>query len=115
MTIKQLKTVDVHAKEWFDRANGNSYFSARIILNYGMKNQINLALPFQYGYGNHPGFMARDAIFELLKIDDVSQGGPLSLWCRDNKVIYRYAKDENCTKKAVKEWTKLFCITVFIL
>ena len=37
--LKDLKTIDIEAKEWRDKVNGNSYFSSDITLNYGMDNQ----------------------------------------------------------------------------
>ena len=48
----KIKTIDVQAKEWFDKVNGNSYFSANISINFGMPSQKNLFIPFQYGYGS---------------------------------------------------------------
>lgn len=48
----KIKTIDVNAKEWFDKVNGNSYFSAIITLNYGMKSDATIKLRFQYGYGS---------------------------------------------------------------
>ena len=52
MQLKQLKTIDIEAKEWRDRIYGNSYFSSDVTLNYGMDNQETIKLPFQYGYGD---------------------------------------------------------------
>ena len=43
---KQNKMITIQTKEWFDRVNGNTYFSAEVFL--GM-DKI-LTLPFQYGY-----------------------------------------------------------------
>jgi hypothetical protein len=50
--LKNLKTIDIEAKEWRDKVNGNSYFSSDITLNYGMNDQEIIKLPFQYGYGD---------------------------------------------------------------
>jgi exosome complex RNA-binding protein Rrp4 len=36
---------------WFDRRNGNSYFSARV---YDMSMKLLFVSPFQYRYGPHP-------------------------------------------------------------
>lgn len=44
---KQIsRSVFVEAREWFDKVNGNSYFSARISID----GKVVHALPFQYGY-----------------------------------------------------------------
>ena len=50
--LKDLKTIDIEAKEWRDKVNGNSYFSSDVILNYGMNNKETIKVPFQYGYGD---------------------------------------------------------------
>lgn len=50
--MKKIHTIDLQAKEWFDKVNGNSYFSAQITLNFGLKNQETIKIPFQYGYGS---------------------------------------------------------------
>jgi hypothetical protein len=37
------------AKEWFDKVNGNSYWSARV---EDIENDITYVFPWQYGYGD---------------------------------------------------------------
>jgi len=59
----KVKTITIQAKEWFDKINANSYFSAIITLNFGLKNQKQFKLPFQYGYGES----YKDKALELLK------------------------------------------------
>ena len=97
----KIKTIDVTAKEWFDKINGNSYFSANICINYGQPNQVNLSLPFQYGYGEHYLDMAAKELQEkgFIKLSNPMQ----ALWsyCNDNKIILRYQKHKNCLKKDV--------------
>ena len=46
-------------KTWFDRINGNSYFSARIT---DLNDKVISVLPFQYGYGSHPEHVALKAV-----------------------------------------------------
>lgn len=41
-----IRSVFVEARQWFDKVNGNSYFSARIHIN----GEVAIVLPFQYGY-----------------------------------------------------------------
>ncbi len=43
---KQNKMITIQTKEWFDKVNGNTYFSAEVFLSM---DKI-LSLPFQYGY-----------------------------------------------------------------
>ena|ERR1039458_3596242 len=53
MTNQTVKTparsLNIEAREWYDRQNGNSYFSARIWVD----GEIVHTLPFQYGYGDY--------------------------------------------------------------
>ena len=63
MKASKIKTIDITAKEWFDKINGNSYFSAEVIINYNLKNTITINLPFQYGYGDH----YKDVTFQEIK------------------------------------------------
>ena len=101
----KIKTIDVNAKGWFDKVNGNSYFSAVITLNYGMKTAKTITLPFQYGYGDHYLDMANQALDEakLIKNPRLDYGGRLSLWhyCSDHNIILRYSKQTGCKKREV--------------
>lgn len=47
----KVKTIDIQAKEWFDKVNGNSYFAGLVTVNYGMEDAKEFIMPFQYGYG----------------------------------------------------------------
>jgi len=99
----KIKTIDIQAKEWFDKVNGNSYFSANITLNYGMKNQKSYSLPFQYGYGEHYIDMSNQYLIEnkIIPGKRHDNGSFPALWqyCRDNKIILRTSKKENCLKR----------------
>jgi hypothetical protein len=97
----KVKTIDVNAKEWFDKINGNSYFSGSIVVNYGMKTEKEFIMPFQYGYGDQ--FM-QEAKARLHEHNVISGRDSQALWsyCRDNNIILRANKRENCLKKEVK-------------
>ena len=89
-----MKTLDINAKEWLDKVNGNSYFSAEIVVNYGMANAQKFNLPFQYGYGDHYKHMA---ISELFKQNIISTD---KLWeLQDTGVIIRANIQRNCKKR----------------
>jgi hypothetical protein len=93
MRTKEIKTIDVQAKEWFDKINGNSYFSANVTINYGLKNAISFYMPMQYGYGDHVNHVAFKEIKERLKCfkkDDTM----LSYWrvYDSYKIIARHTK-----------------------
>jgi hypothetical protein len=55
------RSLFIEAREWFDRVNGNSYFSARIWVDGG---QVAI-LPFQYGYGDQYLYEAQKKLLEL--------------------------------------------------
>lgn len=100
----KIKTIDIQAKEWFDKVNGNSYFSANVTLNFGLPTQKNIFLPFQYGYGSHYQDMAFKAIESEKLIKGVihhNNGSSEGLWqfCERNKIILRTSKRENCLKR----------------
>ena len=92
----KIKTIDLNAKEWFDKINGNSYFSCVITLNYGLKDFVIIEIPFQYGYGSQYEHESFTAIKEELKLNtDIK-----TLWryCDENNIILRSNK-ENCLKR----------------
>lgn len=45
--MEKVESVFIEARSWFDKANGNSYYSARVWVNGRVVGQ----LPFSYGYG----------------------------------------------------------------
>lgn len=92
--MKQIKTIDINAKEWFDKVNGNSYFSAEIITNYGTDNAKKYVLPFQYGYGNHYEYMA----IQELKNQGLTDKKYLHELKSDG-IIVRANMQRNCKKR----------------
>ena len=50
MKLSELKTIDIEALGYRDTINGNSYFSSNVILNHGLKNSMQIKIPYQYGY-----------------------------------------------------------------
>jgi len=100
----KIKTLDITVKEWFDKVNGNSYFSAQATINYGMKNAVTLYFPYEYGYGNHGENQVWNTIKKSFKINDI-RPFPFS-YCEENKIIYRYNKIENCKKAEIIAYGK---------
>ncbi len=100
---KTIKTIDINAKEWFDKVNGNSYFSAVITLNYGMPDEENISLPFQYGYGDHYIDMANEYLQQnnIIPKERYENGlwYPIRQYCRENDIILRTNKKDNCLKR----------------
>ena len=99
----KVKTIDVIAKEWFDKANGNSYFSASVCVNFRMETQKDYSLPFQYGYGDHYIDMANQYLIKkgIVTSERWTNGAYLPLWayCQENNIILRTTKYENCKKR----------------
>ena len=98
MKARDIRTVDVQAKEWFDKVNGNSYFSAEVTINYGKKNEQSFYIPMQYGYGDYYRTAAFEKIKEQLgcfkRVND-------SYWRAYEKynIIARHSIKENCLKR----------------
>ena len=106
MKLSQLKTIDINAKEWRDKINGNSYFSSDVTLNYGMQNEETIKLPFQYGYSDHYVYQSLREIQKLF---------PKSKWFKENllgkyqiqkeyKIIIRNNIKTNCLKRELNKW-----------
>ena len=100
-TNNQIKTIDIQAKEWFDKINGNSYFAALVTVNFGMSDEKTIKVPFQYGYGDH----YRTRSIEQLQTDGILPNLPtyeFREWFKNNNIIVRYSKKENCKKSELK-------------
>lgn len=89
----QIQTIDIEAKEWFDKINGNSYYSARVVINYGTESERTLFLPFGYGYGDQ-------YVWEGKKVIE-KEYGPIG-----DDVIIRRSKQTKCLKRDVVAWGK---------
>lgn len=97
----QIKTLDVIAKEWFDRVNGNSYFSARITVNFGTKQEKTYYLGYQYGYGEHYRYEAFQHLQEIGVLDDVEEREQCYSYYLRKGIIARHTKHEKCLKRDV--------------
>lgn len=95
-----IKTIDITAKEWFDKVNGNSYFSAHVVINWQLPGQTMFKIPFRYGYGDHYKTIA---LLELIERKLISVDDRTALWryCDDNKIVLRCDKHEKCLKRDV--------------
>jgi hypothetical protein len=97
-----MKTIEIQAKQWRDKVNGNSYFSAKMYVDFGLESEQTFVLPFQYGYGEQ----YRHASLELLKQQGKLQDGTWQeLQAKGIKLLARIEKD--CKKLDVKAFGKL--------
>lgn len=100
-----LHTIDISAKEWFDKANGNSYHSVQITTNFGKPDEQTFYAPFQYGYGE--AYM-QTATKVLQQHKLIPNNGHLVLWryCEANNIILRNNITRGCKKRDVVAWGK---------
>lgn len=95
----KTKTIDIQAKEYFDKVNGNSYFSALVTVNLMMKGEKSFKLPFQYGYDRASEQAAKDLLLKEGLINTVS-----NMELREQGIVIRANKKENCTQREVKNY-----------
>jgi len=93
-----INTIDINAKEWFDRINGNSYFAGSIVLNFGQENQIQFTMPFEYGYGD---FYIQKAMQTLNDAGLIETKYTSEL--RDLGIILRTNMQRNCKKRELMQ------------
>ena len=82
--MKNIKTITVIGKRWFDRINGNTYHSVKVYTD----NKLLDSIDFTYGYGDH---YIQSATKLLIKhnIISVIQGMdyiPLWKFCNENDI-----------------------------
>jgi hypothetical protein len=96
----QLKTLDINAREWFDRVNGNSYFSAQIVIDFGLDTEKRVFIPFSYGYGD---FYLWEALNTLKKENILSESVSALYQLQDAGVIIRYNKQKTLKRELKQE------------
>lgn len=94
---QEIKTIDVNCKEWRDKTYGNTYYSARVTINYGMPNERGYCIPFQYGYSGASSEVAK----KLFPESYVS----LRMECERRGIILR-ENTVQAKKKETEEWGK---------
>jgi len=99
--MKTIKTIDINAKEWFNKANGNSYFSATVTLNFAMDDEKSINIPIQYSYGDSFVYEAKKVLTEHNYISPVHTESPWQ-YCKKNNIILRTYKQKNCLKRELK-------------
>ena len=96
----KTKTIDIQAKEWFDKVNGNSYFAGTITLNYGTETEEIFLLPLQYGYGDEYEHESKAILTQFNKISPDYEN--LSNYCKRVGIILRKNIQRNCLKRDLK-------------
>jgi hypothetical protein len=91
---KIQRSLFIEGREWFDKVNGNSYFTARIWVDGG---QVAI-LPFQYGYGDQFIYEAQKKLLELGYLPQ--EGKSRGLWTIAEADGFDYYSAKTSTKKA---------------
>lgn len=95
-----IKTIDINAKEWFDKINGNSYFAGTITLDYGTEKEETFLMPFQYGYGFSYEHEAKATLTQFNKISPDYE--TLKSYCKREGIILRSNIERRCKKRELK-------------
>jgi len=100
-----MKTLDILCLEWFDKTNGNSYFSARVTVDLALPTEQTFIIPFQYGYDDHYRTVTMGELVKrkLIPQPDEQKHMPLlSRYCEENNIILRTKKIDKCKKSELK-------------
>jgi hypothetical protein len=94
MEKRITRSLFIEGREWFDKVNGNSYFSARLWVDGG---QVAI-LTFQYGYGDQYLYEAQKKLLELgyLPQENKNQG----LWSIAQEMGFDFYSSKSNHKKA---------------
>ena len=67
MAVSYDSSQNIYAiiRRWFDKVNGNSYFSCRITIPLEEGKRISFVIPLQYGYGSQPESEIIATLFRL--------------------------------------------------
>ncbi len=96
-----MKTLDIQALTWFDKVNGNSYFSALVTMDYGTENEKTIKLPFQYGYGSQYESETKAVLTEHNYISP-AYSESLYTYCQRNNIILR-SSNRKALKRELKQ------------
>ena len=88
--------ITIQTKEWFDKVNGNTYFSSEVFLG----SDLILSLPFQYGYNG-----ARDTVERMLAkhFDGCAERWELRDLLRKNGIEISETKTKSLKRELSKE------------
>ena len=57
--------INAVVRRWFDKVNGNSYFSCFVTVHQLDGKRLSFVIPFQYGYGSQPETETIQALFKI--------------------------------------------------
>lgn len=105
MKTKKIRSITIIGKRWFDRVNGNTYCSSRVLIN----GEEVLRIPWTYGYGSFYEQKAKEVLREkgIIKLARYENGMTESFfdYCNRNKIAFEsYASDG--LKRDMVAWGK---------
>ena len=99
---KTPSSVHLSVRRWRDRINGNSYFSARLIVD-GVTHRI----PFQYGYGSQPCAVAMIEAKDHVAAFSDARSCYIDSACEEAGIAYTYdeadATNRDCVAHGITE------------
>lgn len=92
-----MKTISIHGKEYFDKANANSYFASKVYVD----GELTAELSFRYGYGSQCSY---ESMQELVKAGMLERG----TWqeCKEKGIQVIDSLETGCKKSEVKAFVK---------
>lgn len=99
--MKTIKVIEINAKEWFDRLNGNSYFAGNIFVEFDNGRIDEILMPLQYGYGSQYEQEAKALLteFNYISLEYVQN---LRTYCEDNNIKFIRNFRDKCLKRELK-------------
>ena len=97
--LKLIKTIDINAKEWYDKINGNSYFSGYVVVNKGTKSENIFIMRFQYGYGEQYLTTGIQMICDYYDLGEIISP---TMFFRENNIKLNNKIKENCLQRELK-------------
>ena len=95
----EIKSIVVSGKRWFDRKNGNTYFSNRVYIDGEYLDGIN----YEYGYDDMYIQRARDLLIRAgIFKDDTEFYTPLYKLCNEQNIKLVTLCSDVATKKDLK-------------
>ena len=80
--MKKIKSITIIGRRWFDKINGNTYFSS-----VGLVDGVPVVnIPFQYGYGEQ---YEHETWKEICKVAKISNNDAYGYsYCKSNDINY---------------------------
>ena len=97
-----MKTINIQAKEWFDKVNGNSYFAGTVTLDEGLKSKEVFLMPVKYGYGNQYKHEATSILTEFNKIS-LPYFTSLNSFCENNNIEIESSIEQVSKRRKLEE------------